>query len=209
MSDRELRAAGMLVVAGVAAATVAVAVGLTSTGGSAIPRAGADPSTPTPSTTSASATPATPEFPSDDRGYMDSAARCDDGQTLLMFGRTSRSMVAVCVGPDGQLEYRGVRLNDDAGLTMSATRSTDGSIVATNDNVTYAITPQTLLVSEDDTVLYRDPWLEYHKVGLTPGSSAPSTTADEAPSATASTTSTTTTTTATVSTTTVTLAPTG
>ena len=86
-------------------------------------------------------TSAKPQFPSDDQGYLNSAARCDGGQTPLMFGRTSRSLVAVCVGPDGQLEYRGVRLSDEAGLTMAASRSADGAIVATNDDVTYSDHP--------------------------------------------------------------------
>jgi hypothetical protein len=207
MSDRELRSAGMLV----AAATLAVGALITLSPAAPLPRAAAEPSTsPTttsPTTTSpttTSASPAESEFPSDDRGYLNSAARCDDGQTVMMFGRTSRSLVVVCVGPDGQLEYRGVRLSDQAGLTMAASRSADGAIVASNDDVTYSITPQTLLVSEGDTVLYRDSWSEYHKPGSPAGSTTASTTA--APS---TTTTTPTTTIPTVSTTTVTLTPTG
>lgn len=216
MSDRELRAAGMLV----AAATLTVGAVITLSPAAPIPRAAAEPSTsPTttaPTTTSptttaptTTASPAEPEFPSDEHGYLNSAARCDDGQTVLMFGRTARSLVAVCVGPDGQLEYRGVRLSDQAGLTMAASRSTDGAIVATNDDVTYSITPQTLLVSEGDTVLYRDTWSEYHKAGFPAGSTTPSTTAATPTATTTLTTTTPVTTTPTVSTTTVTLTPTG
>ena len=197
MSDRDVRVTGMLV----AAAALAAGAVITLSPAAPIPRAAAEPST---SPTSTSDSPAKAEFPSDDRGYLNSAARCDDGQTVLMFGRTSRSLVAVCVGPDGQLEYRGVRLNDEAGLTMAASRSADGAIVATNDDVTYSITPQTLLVSEGDTVLYRDEWSEYHKAGSSPGSTTPSTTAAPSTSTPAPTTSS-----PTVSTTTVTPAPTG
>jgi hypothetical protein len=125
----------------------------------------------------------------------------------MVFGRTSRSLVAVCVGPDGQLEYRGVRLSDEAGLTMAASRSADGAVVATNDDVTYSITPQALLVSEGDTVLYRDAWVDYHTPRFPAGSST-------APASTTPTTATPpattpTTTSPTVSTTTVTLPPTG
>jgi hypothetical protein len=87
---------------------------------------------------------------------------------------------------------------------MAASRSSDGAIVASNDDVTYSITPQILLVSEGDTVLYRDSWSEYHKPGSPAGSTTASTTA--APS---TTTTTPTTTIPTVSTTTVTLTPTG
>ncbi len=172
MFNRELRTAGMVV----AAATLAVGAAITLSPGAPIPRATAEPSTPS---TSASASPAKSDYPTDDQGYLASAARCDDGQTLLMYGRTSRSLVAICVGPDGQLEYRGVRLSDGATLTMAASRSADGTILAVNDNVTYAISPQTLLVSEGDTVLYRDEWAQYHKAGSAAGSPTPSTTETE------------------------------
>lgn len=195
MSDRELRAAGILV----AAATLAAAAAVTIGSGAPIPRAVADPST-SPTTASSSAKP---DFPSDDHGYLNSEARCDDGQSVMVFGRTSRSLVAVCVGPDGELEYRGVRLSDRAGLTMAATRSADGAILATNDDVTYSITPQALLVSEGDTVLYRDTWVEYKtpRFSPTPSSATSSASPSASPAPTPATTS------PTVSTTTVTLAP--
>jgi hypothetical protein len=183
----------------VATATLAAGAAITLSSGAPIPRAVADPSA-SPATTSSSAGP---EFPSDDHGYLNSGARCDGGQTLMVFGRTSRSLVAVCVGPDGQLEYRGVRLSDQAGLTMAASRSADGAIVATNDDVTYSITPQALLVSEGDTVLYRDTWLEYKTPRFSP---QPSATASSTTSSSSSPTATSTTS-PTVSTTTVTLAP--
>ena len=194
MSYRELRTAGTTA----AAAAVAVAAVISSGSGAPIPQAGAEPSMPSTATT----IPAMAGFPSDDHGYLNSAARCDGGQTVMMFGRTSRSLVAVCMGPDGQLQYRGVRLNDRAALTMAASSSADGTIVATNDDVTYAITPQTLLVSEGDTMLYRDSWAEYHSAG----SPSPSTTASSSPT-TSHESLTPTTTSPTVSTTTVTQVP--
>ncbi len=160
----------------------------------------------------ASADPA-PGFPSDDHGYLNTAAHCDDGQTVMVFGRTARALVAVCVGPDGQLQYRGVRLSDRVGLVMGASRGADGAVIATNDDVTYAISPAAFLVSQGDTVLYRDTWEEFHQPSSPSGpttspapSSAPS--ATEAPSSTPSPTATTPTpTTPTVSTTTVTPTP--
>ena len=115
--------------------------------------AGAEPST----TTSSSA------HPSDGRGYLDSSARCDTDQVLMAYGRTARSLVAICVGSDGDLEYRGVRLTDEASVTLPAGRGSDGSIVATNDGVTYSVSPAAFLVSEGDTVLYRDPWVEFRE----------------------------------------------
>lgn len=203
---REWHTAGVFVAASAALAAGTV---LTLVPGAPITRAGAEPSTTTTPTS-----PAKPEFPSDARGYLESAARCDDGQTLMMFGRTSRSLVAVCVGPDGQLEYRGVRLSDEATLTMAATRAADGAIVATNDAVTYSINPQVLLVSENDAVLYRDPWLEYHKAGFPadPPTASPATSTSAASTTAASATPAPTadaTTSPTVSTTTVTPAPKG
>lgn len=131
--------------------------------------AGAEPST----TTSSSA------HPSDGRGYLDSSARCDTDQVLMAYGRTARSLVAICVGSDGDLEYRGVRLTDEASVTLPAGRGSDGSIVATNDGVTYSVSPAAFLVSEGDTVLYRDPWVEFRVPRFDDGttsSAAPSTT---------------------------------
>lgn len=161
------------------------------------PLAGADPAGPTVS------------YPTDEHGYSGTAARCDNSQTLVEFGRTSRALVAICVSSDGQLEYRGVRLSDRAGLTMAATRAADGTVTATNDGVTYAVTPKLILVSEGDTVLYRDSWTEFREPRFstgTPTSSAPSsTTPATSPSTTPSTSPSTK---PTVSTTTVTPTPT-
>lgn len=121
-----------------------------------LPRAGAEPTT-------APTTPAGgPAYPSDELGFQDSAARCDSGQTVMEFGRTSRSLVAICVDGDGELEYRAVRLSDQADLSLPATRGSDGSVVATNDEVTYSVSKDAFLVSEGDTVLYRDTWAEFH-----------------------------------------------
>ena len=163
--------------------------------------------------TAIAAVAAPPDDSSDEYGYLNSSARCDDDQTLMAFGRTSRAMVAVCVDPDGELEYRGVRLSDQAAATLSATRASDGSIIATNDGVTYAISPTFFLVSEGDAVLYRDSWIEFRQPRFsgTPTTSSTSTTSTTSTttSAAASTAPTTTPTvsTPTVSTTTVTMAP--
>ena len=136
------------------------------------PAVGADPST---------------DFPVDGHGYVNTAAHCDDGQTVMMFGRTARALVAVCVGPDGQLQYRGVRISDRSGLVMGAARGADGAVIATNDDVTYAVSETALLVSAGDTVLYRDTWEEFHQPSTpttSASSSAPSTTAAPGPAAT-------------------------
>jgi len=141
---------------------------------SALPEAGAEPTTSTTAPSGSSSA-----YPSDGQGFMDSSARCDEGQTLMAYGRTSRALVTICVGPDGQLEYRGVRLSDNSSLTVTAGRASDGSIVATNDGVTYAVSPEMLLVSEGDTVLYRDSWVEFREPGFSGASSTPESSSEE------------------------------
>ena len=145
-----------------------------------------------------------PSVPStDEHGFVDSSARCATTQTLMAYGRTSRALVVICVDPDGGLQYRGVRLSDGAALQMAAGRGSDGSIVALNEGVTYSISPSTFLVSQGDTVLYRDSWTDFHQPrfagGTTPSSTTPTT---------AATTTAAPTTAATISTTTVTMTPT-
>lgn len=180
MSDREYP-----VYLGLAALAVSAAITVGS--GAQVPEALAAPSAPT----------------TDDYGYVDSSARCDDTQTLMAYGRTARALVVICVNRDGQLEYRGVRISDQAGLSMTATRSPDGTIVATNNGVTYAVSPAMLLVSEGDAVLYRDSWTEFRQARFSqPSTSSPSTTTPT------TTTPSGTTAPATVSTTTVTMKPT-
>lgn len=94
----------------------------------------------------------------------------------MAYGRTARALVVICVDPDGGLQYRGVRVSDGAALQMAAGRASDGSIVAYNDGVTYSVSPSALLVSEGDTVLYRDTWTDFRQPrfsgGATPSSSA-------------------------------------
>ena len=183
-SDHQPRRVGLSGLAALAVCIMAISTGLTSIDAVAAP----------------------PDDSSDEYGYLNTAARCDDDQTLMAFGRTSRAMVAVCVDPDGELEYRGVRLSDQAATTLSATRASDGSIIATNDGVTYAISPTFFLVSEGDSVLYRDSWIEFRQPRF---SGTPTTTSTSTTTTVASTAPTTapTVSTPTVSTTTVTMAP--
>ena len=167
-------------------AALAVSAAITVGSGAQVPEALAAPSAPT----------------TDDYGYVDSSARCDEAQTLMAYGRTARALVVICVNRDGQLEYRGVRISDQAGLSMTATRSPDGTIVATNHGVTYAVSPAMLLVSEGDAVLYRDSWTEFRQARFSQPSTTPTTTTPT------TTTPSGTTAPATVSTTTVTMKPT-
>ena len=153
-------------VAGAAAALAMVIGGFMGSAERAlIPRAAATPSDQTEA---------------DEFGYLDSAARCDADQTLVAYGRTSRAQVAICLGPGGELQYRGVRSSDGAFLMLPAGRSADGSIVATNGDATYAVSPSMLLVSEGDSVVYRGSWIEFRETGF--GSGATSSSPSSSPS---------------------------
>ena len=61
------------------------------------------------------AAPADP-FPVDNRGFVDSRARCDETQTAVAIGRTPGSLVVICWDGRGRYDYLGVRLSDDAVL---------------------------------------------------------------------------------------------
>jgi hypothetical protein len=193
---------------GLGAAALAGAVVIVN-GQSGLPGAAADPSTPTSTSVTATSSAA---FPADEYGYVSTAARCDDGQILMAYGRTSRSLVAICVDRDGELEYRGVRLSDEASIVMPATRGTDGAVIADRDGVTYSVTSTTFLIAEGDTALYRAPWTEFHQPRFSPaGTAATSSTATSTAASSTGTTSTSSTensVTTTVSTTTVTITPT-
>lgn len=157
---------------------------------------------------------AEPTYTSDEQGYVGTEAYCDSTQLAVAFGRTTRSLVAICTKPEGGYEYRGVRLSDEAGLKTSATAA-DGGFIVQNEGATYTVTPQQLLVTSDDKVVYRDTWVEYEQPRFTaedgtstPSTATPSTSTSSAPSTSTATTSATSVPTATV-TVTVTAEPTG
>ena len=179
-------------------AAVGLVIGVTVTTGASdtLPVAQAAPTTSTTSasatptssatssaTTSASATTSTAptSYRADSRGYVDTLARCDDNQTLMAYGRTSKSLVVICVNRDGGLEYRGVRLSDNAPLHLPITRSSDGTLVASNDGVTYAVSPTQILVSSGDDVIYKDSWIEFKEASFSQsGTSSSATTSGSA-----------------------------
>ncbi|WP_396928799.1 hypothetical protein [Mycolicibacterium sp.] len=126
------------------------------------------------SSTSTSTSGSSASFQADSRGYVDTGARCDENQTLMAYGRTSKSLVVICVKADGGLEYRGVRLSDNAPLHLPITRSSDGTLVASNDGVTYAVSPAQILVSSGDDVIYKDSWIEFKEASFSPTSTSSS-----------------------------------
>ncbi|BBY66981.1 hypothetical protein [Mycolicibacterium helvum] len=194
-------------------AAVGLVIGVTVTTGASdtLPVAQAAPSTstsasattttsaPTSATTTASGAPAS--YQADSRGYVDTGARCDENQTLMAYGRTTKSLVVICVNRDGGLEYRGVRLSDNAPLHLPITRSSDGTLVASNDGVTYAVSPTQILVSSGDDVIYKDSWIEFKEASFSPSSTSSSATTSGSATTTVSTTTVTVTTSVTPTTT--------
>lgn len=121
----------------------------------------------------ASTTDVAPEstFPSDAQGFVDTHARCDDSQFTIAFGRTERSIVAICTNPDGTYEYRGMRISDGATLTESVEAQGDGEFVARSDDVTYVVSAQEFYLMSGSEVVREEPWLEYHEPQLLPAES--------------------------------------
>jgi hypothetical protein len=128
-----IRKPGVLAVASVAAAVAVVA----------LPSAWAAPAT-------------------DGKGYVSSTARCEAPSTVVVFGNTDTSRIAICQGPGGTYEYRGVRISDGAKLVVPAEASTDGAFVAESGGIGYLVTAKSLVVSEGNTVIREEPMVEFH-----------------------------------------------
>jgi hypothetical protein len=86
-------------------------------------------------------------FRTDDRGFVGTAARCDEPAFAVAFGRTQRSLVAICVEGPGQYDYRGVRLSDNASLTATATDAGGGEFRATSGRATYTFSAKELVIA--------------------------------------------------------------
>jgi hypothetical protein len=99
---------------------------------------------------------------SDDQGYLDSTARCSSSNTAVEFGSTEASRVAICQGPDGDYQYRGVRVRDGARLILSAERTDSGAFVAENDGVEYTVAAKSLIISVGEKVIREEPWVDFH-----------------------------------------------
>jgi hypothetical protein len=82
----------------------------------------------------------------DDRGFIDTAARCDTSKSTVAMGRTQQSLVAICIDPRGHYEYRGVRLKDESELNVSGAAMQDGKYVAQNADVTYIFSAKELMI---------------------------------------------------------------
>ncbi|WP_231737617.1 hypothetical protein [Mycobacterium sp. IS-1742] len=103
------------------------------------------------------------DFVTDDRGFVGTAAYCQGAAEATAFGRTQDALVAICSSPDGQLQYRGVRLEDDAALMLDAAAAGAGGYSAENEGVVYWVTATELVVTSGDTTLHRQPMIEYRR----------------------------------------------
>jgi hypothetical protein len=100
-------------------------------------------------------------FPVDDKGFVDSNARCDAAQTAVAIARTPGSLVVICSDQSGHYGYRGVRLSDDATLATGARATPTHTFIAQNSGVTYVLSPTELVVTSGATIIKQEPMIEY------------------------------------------------
>ena len=110
------------------------------------------------------AAPAAP-FAVDDRGFVNSDARCDGTQTAVAVGRTPGSLVVICGDRNGQYGYLGLRLRDDAVLKTAARTTPTHDFIAQNASVTYSISPAELRVTVGGAVIKQEPMIDYRGPG--------------------------------------------
>ncbi len=103
-------------------------------------------------------------FPSDDRGFIGSSARCGGTQPAFAIGRTNGSLVVICEGRTGRYEYLGVRLSDAALLRTSASTDSTRGFLAKKAGVVYAVTRSELKVTAGNIVIKQEPMIEYRDV---------------------------------------------
>jgi hypothetical protein len=112
---------------------------------------------------------------SDGDGYLDSTARCVAPSTVVVFGSTDNSRVAVCKTADGKYEYRGVRISDGAKLIVPAQASGDGTFIAESGGMRYTVTAKSLAIGDGNKVMREEPMVDFHGPAAPPTSSTPPT----------------------------------
>lgn len=120
------------------------------------------PSADVPVETPVSPPPA--PYPSDDRGFIHSSARCQGAKPAFAIGRTRGSLVVICAEQTGRYEYLGVRLSDAAVMRADAQSSSARGFLARKSGVVYAVSPSELKVTTGDTVIKQEPMIEYREV---------------------------------------------
>jgi hypothetical protein len=100
-------------------------------------------------------------FATDDRGFINTAARCEKPKFAVAVGRTQRSLVAICVDGRGHYEYHGVRLSDDSVLNVPARALADGRFIVQNAGFTYTFSPKELVIAQGARVIRKEPMVAY------------------------------------------------
>jgi hypothetical protein len=101
----------------------------------------------------------------DGQGFVNSTARCSPPEIAVAFGSTDDARVAICKTPSGQLEYRGVRVEDGAKLIAPASQTTDGAFVAEDDGKIYTVTSSALVVSRGQEVISKESMINFYQPG--------------------------------------------
>jgi hypothetical protein len=113
---------------------------------------------------------ATGDPQTDGQGFVNSTARCTPPNVVVAFGNTDNARVAICRTPNGQFEYRGVRVSDGAKLIAPATQDESGAFIAEDDGNTYAVTSRSLVVRSGEKVISEESMENFHQ----PGTGGPS-----------------------------------
>ena len=98
----------------------------------------------------------------DDRGFINTAARCDKPKSAVAVGRTQQSLVAICVDGSGHYEYRGVRLKDNSAVNVRGAAMEGGRFVVKNADFTYAFSAKELMILQGwGWVIRKEPMVAY------------------------------------------------
>jgi hypothetical protein len=97
----------------------------------------------------------------DDRGFVNTAARCEKPQFAVAVGRTQQSLVAICVDGRGHYQYHGVRLKDNSALNVPAKATPDGKFIVDNAGFTYTFSAKELVIAQGSQILRTEPMVAY------------------------------------------------
>jgi hypothetical protein len=101
------------------------------------------------------------QLQTDERGFLNTAARCEKPQIAVAVGRTQQSLVAICVDGRGHYQYRGMRLKDNSALNVPARATADGKFIVENAGFTYTFSAKELVITSGTRVLRKEPMVAY------------------------------------------------
>ena len=89
-------------------------------------------------------------------------AACPRAMPLLYYV-TATYQISICIGQDGSQFYRGVeRANPENSINLFELSETgEHAYLATNGNVSYAISPQQLTVTQNGKVIWQEPVISW------------------------------------------------